>query len=154
MWFTPVGPAIPFLTASTVGFGLGMFGNWKQAVDRTKQYARYYPQILAHALWVEHRVIVPEPVLRASIDASAPHKKTASKYGSIQQQQQPMVDWVTDQGVRHLSMCMFAAQSCRSDVEEIEKQERQRLMDVTVARLAGSANNDGVHVADDDIAEM
>jgi len=156
MWFTPVGPLLPFLTFSTVGFGLGMFGNWRQSVARAKQYARYYPQILAHALWVEHRILVPDPVLRASINASAASNTSdpattttlAAEYNStaIQQQQQPttnsMEEWVANQGVRHLSMCVLAAQSCQLDVEEVDKQERQRIMDVTVARLAGRHTDD------------
>jgi hypothetical protein len=150
---------VPFLAGSTLGFGLGLWGNWQQLLNRTRQYARHYPHLLAHALWVENRVRVPDSVVRAAAPGNeGTSSSTAAEvhnYSGKPQQQwrdeeetvNPMVEWVTKQGIRHLSMCALAAQSCQSDVEEVERLERQRIMDVTSARIAekhsaGNANGD------------
>lgn len=154
-WFTPFGPVVPFLTGATIGFGLGLWGNWHQLLNRTRHCARYYPQILAHALWVEHRVRVPDAVVRAAAterDGSRIAAVEEHKYsGSTPQLQwrgegetvNAMVEWVTKQGIRHLSMCAFAAQSCQADVDEVERLERQRIMDATTARIAEKDSDTG-----------
>lgn len=120
MMLTPWGPLLPFLTGSTLGFGVGVWGNWRRVVDRTKQYARCYPQILAHALWTEHRVVVPAHLV--VVRSQQPEEDS-------EPQNHPMAEWVTSQGIQHLTWCVLAAQSCQGDVEEVDKQERQRIVD-------------------------
>ena len=140
---------MPFLAGSTLGFGLGLWGNWQQLLNRTRQYARHYPHILAHALWVENRVRVPDSALLAGVPRNDTSGSSScitaaeedNDSGKVQQQWRdedvnPMVEWVTQQGLRHLSMCALAAQACQSDVEEVERQERQRILDATSARMS------------------
>jgi len=117
---------------------MGLFGNWKRLVDRTKEYAAFYPHILAHSLWVENRVLVPSHIL----EQHAAHAKQRSENEAQSYDSYPLVQWVTSQGIRHLSMCALAAQSCQADVEEVDKQERQRIMDATVARLASAGGEE------------
>jgi hypothetical protein len=142
---------VPFLTGSTLGFGLGLWGNWQLLLNRTREYARHYPHILAHALWVENRIRVPDSALLAGV---VPRNDSSGGSGGITAAEEdndsadkvqlqwrdedvnPMVEWVTQQGLRHLSMCALAAQSCQSDVEEVERQERQRILDATSARMS------------------
>jgi len=127
---TPWGPLLPFLTGSTLGFGVGVWGNWRRVVDRARQYARCYPQILAHALWTEHRVVVPAHMI--VVAAPQQQSKEDSQHSPGAQPQDnyhPMEEWVTSQGIRHLSWCVLAAQSCQGDVEEVDRQERQRIVD-------------------------
>ena len=103
--FTPFGPLVPFMCGTGFGFCLGLYGSWKRSVDLAKTYAKFYPQILSHALWTECRIIVP-------------------KDDSFNMEQ-----WISQQSVRHLSFCMLAALSCRNDVMEVDKLERQRLVE-------------------------
>ena len=152
--FTPWGPLLPFLTGSTVGFGLGVWNNWSRLLDRTRQYARHYPHILAHALWVEQRIRVPRSALVATTTTttSAAAAKPKAPHDDDVETPNPMVEWVTTQGLGHLSMCAMAAQSCQVDVEEVDRQERQRIMDATVAQMAGhnSNNDDADHENNDE----
>ena len=89
-------------TGTTIGLVCGQIGIM---VDLAKTYAEFYPQILSHALWTECRIIVP-------------------KDDSFNMEQ-----WISQQSVRHLSFCMLAALSCRNDVMEVDKLERQRLVE-------------------------
>lgn len=126
MALTPFGPLVPFLCGSGLGFCLGLYATWNKAVRNVKTYAKSYPQILAHALWTENRIIVPPSILCNKQNAGHEMEK-----------------WVQDQGMRHFSLCVIAAQSCQADVEEVEKQERQRLIESTLASsLASNAEEE------------
>jgi hypothetical protein len=127
---TPYGPIVPFLVGAGAGFCAGLYSSFRQSVRLTVHYARSYPRILAHALWVEHRII------------AAP---TCTGVGLQQQQHnREMIteQWVTGNGIGHLSMCILAAQGCRSDVDEVDRQERQRLIEAQVTALAAKNNDD------------
>lgn len=65
MMITPLGPLIPFLMGSTVGFGVGLWSHWRFALEKTHQYAQHYPTLLAHALWTEFRILVPTHIVQA-----------------------------------------------------------------------------------------
>lgn len=54
-----------------------------------------------------------------------------------------MEQWIQNQGLRHLSFCILAAQACRSNVDEVDEQERQRLVDAKAESLA-SKNDEEV----------
>jgi hypothetical protein len=126
MMLTPAGPLLPFLFGSGFGFCLGLYTTWTRSVETAKMYARRYPQILAHALWTESRIVVPPFIL--------------NKAGGVGEE---MEKWILNQGVRHLSFCVLAAQSCQSDVEEVDKQERQRLIEAAASALA-TKEEDGI----------
>ena len=149
MLFTPWGPLVPFMAASSLGFGLGMVQHFRRLTQRTKEYAQFYPAILAHALWVENRIIVPAHII---LEQQQQQQQQQQNHGTAanaladndnnNNNNNPMVEWVTNQGLRHLCTCALATQSCQQDVEEIDKQERQRLMDATLARLAAKDAED------------
>lgn len=141
--FTPIGPLVPFLFGSGAGFCLGLYSNWKHCLDRVRIYARSYPQILAHALWTESRIIVPADVLEASKNNIYTSQVAATPSDRFVSSSSPnMEDWVQNQGLRHLSMCMLAAQACTEAVEEVDKLERQRLIESTALSLADSNSED------------
>ena len=104
----PVGPLVPFLIGSCAGYSFGLFSYWKSSVNWCDRVAQRYPTLLIHALRTNpHAVEVPP------LDASEGKLETWIKQGSL----------------GRLSLCVLAAQACRNDVEEIERNERQRLMD-------------------------
>lgn len=103
---TPIGPLVPFLVGSCAGYSFGLFSYWKTSVKWCDRVAKRYPTLLIHALRTQpHAVEVPPS------DASEGKLETWIKQGSL----------------GRLSQCILAAQACRSDVEEIERHERQRL---------------------------
>jgi hypothetical protein len=107
MYFTPLGPLIPFLLGTGIGFCMGLYGTWQTSVGLVRVYARNYPTILAHSLWTEHYLVVPSHV---QADGSA------------------MEDWAVHQGGSlRLTLCVLAARACERDVREIHRQQRQRL---------------------------
>lgn len=108
MYFTPLGPLIPFLFGTGVGFCMGLYGTWKSSVGMVKVFARNYPTILAHSLWTEHYLVVP------------PH---------VQEEGSTMEDWALNHGHFRLTLCVLAARACERDVREINRQQRQRLND-------------------------
>lgn len=126
--FTPYGPLVPFLIGSYAGFGLGLYQNWKQSINLAKNYARNYPQILAHSLWTELQIVVPPSVIKNNNDIMEESSPSSLS----------MEEWMQSRGLRHLSCCILAAQSCRADVEEVDKQERQRLVEATAESFAAS----------------
>ena len=108
------GPLVPFLVGSWTGYSFGLVSYWYNAKRMTLKYAQKYPTILAHALTTERGLEVPPSVIKCILDPE--------KGESLQQ-------WIISGGLGRLSMSILAAQSCRNDVEELERQERQRLME-------------------------
>jgi hypothetical protein len=122
MMCTPWGPLVPFLCGSGLGFGLGLYATWRQAVRTTLVYAGHYPHILAHALWTDSRILVPpsvlpEPKEEHDVSSSAGAPSTA------------LVDWVQRQGMREFALCVLAAMTCQKDVQEVDQLVRQRLIE-------------------------
>jgi hypothetical protein len=110
LFMTTTGPLVPFLVGSWTGYTVGLMIYWHGAKRLAITYAQRYPTLLAHALSTERLVEVPKTV----IQEDNPEK---------------LEQWIVEGGLPRLSMSILAAQSCRNDVEELERQERQRLME-------------------------
>jgi hypothetical protein len=102
------GPLVPFMVGSWLGSGLGLYGHWRNTYQQTLLYATHYPNIFTHSLWTEHHMVAPPQVAKDGETLKA---------------------WVTSGGLGRLSWCILAAQACRGDVEEVERQKRQQLVD-------------------------
>lgn len=108
---TTTGPLIPFLVGSWAGYTFGLVSYWKASVKWCDTVARNYPTLLNHALRTQQPFAPQEPPSTVMSDG-----------GELEA-------WIKRGGLGRLSMCVLAAQACRNDVEEIERNERQRLMD-------------------------
>jgi hypothetical protein len=103
------GPLIPFMVGSWFGYSFGLAAYWKASVKWCDNVALKYPTLLIHALKTNPYVVEVPPV-------------EGNEDGKL-------VDWVKQGSLGRLSLCVLAAQACRNDVEEIERAERQRLME-------------------------
>jgi hypothetical protein len=147
---TPFGPLVPFLCGAWTGYSLGLVNYWRTSQRLAIDYARLYPTLLAHALGSERFLIVPSPVVKASEqvlllessknrqndnnamnnDNNEEDEDTLAKKTNISSSTVPTLEeWILQGGLGRLSWSILAAQSCRSDVEELERQRRQTLMD-------------------------
>jgi hypothetical protein len=142
---TPWGPILPFLVGSSAGFSFGAYSIWAARKTECLTFARHYPTLLAHALWVDRRIIVPANVLQASMRNTSPDEDeddepeespaaattTAVTMYRDAPTQPPIIleAWVQSYGLGHFSYCILAAMSCEKDVQEAEKQQRQQLID-------------------------
>jgi hypothetical protein len=127
---TPFGPLLPFLFGSGVGFCLGLYTTWNNAVKMTYVYANHYPHLLAHALWTDSRIIVPSSVLPPIVPDSENDTETRVATSNMPT---TMVEWIKCQGMREFSFCVLAAQTCEKDVGEADELVRQRLIEATAA---------------------
>jgi hypothetical protein len=135
MLMTPFGPLLPFLFGSSFGFCIGLYTTWKNAVQITYTYANHYPHILAHALWTDSRIIVPQSVLPTTTLDPEEHIGTTSAGIATSSL---MAEWVKCQGLREFSLCVLAAQTCQKDVNEVDCMVRQRLIEETSSSRATS----------------
>ena len=103
---TTTGPLVPFLIGSWAGYSFGLMSYWKSSVKWCDTCAQRYPKLLIHALRTQPHIVEQPPA-----------------------DEERLVDWVKQGSLGRLSMCILAAQACRNDVEEIERAERQRLME-------------------------
>jgi hypothetical protein len=62
----------------------------------------------------------------------------------------PMEDWIRQGGIGRLTWSILAAQSCRSDIKDLQRQERQRLMDAHNQQRQQQQDNDDLDDDDDD----
>ena len=127
--FTPFGPLLPFLFGSGLGFCLGLYSTWKNAVKTTYLYANHYPHILAHALWTDSRISVPPSVL----PPTSPDSEKDVEAATNNNMPTAMAEWIQRQGMRDFSFCVLAAQTCEKDVGEVDELVRQRLVEATAA---------------------
>jgi hypothetical protein len=102
------GPLVPFMVGSWLGSGFGLYGHWRKTYQQTLLFATHYPNIFTHSLWTEHHMVAPPQVAKDGESLKA---------------------WVTSGGLGRLTWCILAAQACRGDVEEVERQKRQQLVD-------------------------
>jgi hypothetical protein len=79
--------------------------------------ARRYPKVLAHSLLTDFDVEVPTSVRLESAQESYPSDKVS------------MEEWINEGGVGRLSYAVLAAQSCDEDIIEMQKGERQRIVE-------------------------
>lgn len=120
-----VGPLVPYLVGSWIGFSWGCIGFWRRIKSQALNYAARYPKILAHSLSVTHNVEIPREVMLMKDDGTDRREGvdgTTGKNGRLER-------WISTGGLGRLSFAILAAQDCREDVEEMQKEERQRIME-------------------------
>lgn len=104
------GPLVPFLVGSWAGFSVGLTGYWRQSVKWSDTVAKTYPSLMIHALKTQKPYPLQEPPVNMNDGES-------------------LEQWMKEGGLGRLSVCVLAAQTCRQAVDEIEQNERQRLME-------------------------
>lgn len=103
-----------------------MVAFWRQAKSKAINCARRYPKILAHSLLLDFDVEVPKVVsLERSVGSNEGIKET--RYAHVNKVY--MEEWILSGGVGRLSYAVLAAQSCDEDMIDMQKSERQRLVD-------------------------
>jgi hypothetical protein len=125
---SPIGPLIPFLVGSWTGYTFGLVNHWRTGSNTVRQYAQQYPTILAHALATEGRgIAVPPKVVQASEERLGKKDDEESDHplptGSV-----TLEEWIRQGGLGRWTWSILAAQSCRQDVEELQRQHRERLV--------------------------
>lgn len=120
------GPLIPFMTGSWIGYTWGCIGFWKRSKKNAITCARRYPKILAHGLLTGFDLEVPTNVNMNDCQKEEINKKDDTE--GNQRQRISMEEWVTCGGVGRLSYAILAAQSCEEDIVEMQKNERQKLV--------------------------
>ena len=120
------GPLLPFLAGSWLGYTYGLVAFWRQAKTKAINCARRYPKILAHSLLLDFDVEVPKDVSLERSDGSNEDIKEG-KYVHVEKV--CLEDWILDGGIGRISYAVLAAQSCDEDIIDMQKSERQRLVD-------------------------
>ena len=132
---TPIGPLAPFLIGSGVGYITGLIQHWRSSERITMLYAKRYPTILAHALFVERNIVVPSSVVEASEQAQREEGLDEESEGPYSlplervKSKNTLDEWIRKGGLGRLTWSILAAQGCRADVEEIQRQQRQRIIE-------------------------
>ena len=121
--FATVGPLVPFLVGSWTGYTLGLYQYWRQAKRLAETFAQQYPTLMVHALVTERFTEIPPSVMEST------------DYGGA-----TLHKWILEGGLGRLSMSILAAQSCRNDVEELQRQDRQRLMEEYQEKMRETKN--------------
>jgi hypothetical protein len=116
------GPLAPFLIGSWTGYSLGLARYWFSSKHETILIAQRYPTIMAHALFTERGLRVPPDVIEATEERVAETSSDDSSMMTLDQ-------WIQEDGLARLSWSILAAQGCRTDVEELQRQQRQRLVE-------------------------
>lgn len=113
----PCGPLIPFMTGSWIGYTWGCVGFWKQSKKKTISFARRYPKVLVHSLLTNFDVEIPA-------DVKVKHQEDGNNERDVL-----LEGWILAGGIGRLSYAILAAQSCEEDINEMQKSERQKLVD-------------------------
>lgn len=114
----PCGPLLPYMTGSWLGYTLSCVGFWKRSKGKAVACARRYPKVLAHSLLANLDVEVP-----ADLDMNE------NRDGRGVEGKQTLEYWIQSGGMGRLSYAILAAQGCEEDIAEMQKSERQRLID-------------------------
>mmetsp|Transcript_60572 Transcript_60572/g.179544 ORF Transcript_60572/g.179544 Transcript_60572/m.179544 type:complete len:101 (-) Transcript_60572:335-637(-) len=90
---------------------------------QTASCARRYPKLLVHSLLINHDIEVPRDVLEESgVVEHRPHAGGCGGGNGLER-------WICGGGIGRLTFAILAAQDCREGVEEMQKEERQRIVD-------------------------
>jgi hypothetical protein len=151
--FLPTGPVLPFLVGSWLGNTLGLYQYYRSSKREALRLARNYPSILAHALWTEWGVVVPDGVVagteercrrhRGRVDSAASDLDLeATKGGGGEKKKGGAVAvaldrWIEGGGPRMVGLAILAAPRCGEDVEEIQRREREALVESHRERTGG-----------------
>ena len=87
-------------------------------------YAKKYPKILAHSLITNMLVVPPTDLALESNNSGANEMSDKSFDGRM-----TLDEWIIEGGIGRLSYAILAAQSCEEDINEMHKNERQKLVD-------------------------
>jgi hypothetical protein len=133
------GPLVPFLVGSWTGYTFGLVNHWRTSSQSAMLYARQYPTILAHSLATERGIVVPPEVVEASEERLGTRKEydnndeeravSTTVSSGIRRDIITLEEWIRQGGLGRFTWSILAAQSCRGDVEELQRQQRQRLME-------------------------
>uniref|UniRef100_A0A7S2UDD7 Uncharacterized protein n=1 Tax=Attheya septentrionalis TaxID=420275 RepID=A0A7S2UDD7_9STRA len=119
------GPLVPFITGSWLGYTWGCVSFWRQSKKKAINCARRYPKILSHSLLADFDIEVPAHVNTGSSEEEGKkHSNTIVRENTTSLEQ-----WILDGGVGRLSYAVLAAQSCHQDIIEMQKSERQKIID-------------------------
>jgi hypothetical protein len=142
--FLSAGPLIPFLFGSWTGYTLGLVNHWRISTMRANKFARQYPSLMAHALMIERGIVVPRNVVRVSEgflqrdndDHDVENDEEAVETTAVAISTKPaggdtttLEEWIHQGGLGRVTWSVLAAQSCVPDVEDLQRQQRQKLMD-------------------------
>ncbi|CAB9510860.1 expressed unknown protein [Seminavis robusta] len=131
------GPLVPFLTGSSIGYTFGLYEHYSSVKRNMLVHARHYPTLLAHAMWSEHKRVVPKSVMEASRQQEEEDNPQESSNVTTsppllyqpEVENVPLDQWVFLGGLGRLTWSMLASQNCKANVTAIEEQKRQRLVD-------------------------
>lgn len=128
---TPMGPLVPFLLGSWTGYTFGLVNHWMVAHKATLKVAKLYPSLLAHSLAIETHLVVPSDVIKASEEELRLTKDPTytNEKSHVVEGRKTLTDWINEGGLGRLSWSMIAAQGCRPDIEDIQRQHRQKLIE-------------------------
>ena len=145
---TSIGPLVPFMIGSSIGYSFGFIHYWCHNRRLTLDVAQEYPTLLAHALKAERNIKVPSNVLNASIEAIKCQNQEQDSYemepqdnngtynssqsSSIAPRDITLDQWILNGGLGRLSWAMFAAKICQQDVYRIRQEERRRVVDAII----------------------
>jgi hypothetical protein len=141
------GPVVPFLAGSSVGYSFGLWEHYSRVKRNMQWCARHYPTLLAHALWMDHKVKVPRSVMQASAEQigreeeedgdgtvfTGIHPKTPPT--TSDDKPMPLDQWVLQGGMGRLTWAILSAQQCSYDVDTIERQKRQKVVDKIIEEI-------------------
>lgn len=147
------GPLVPFLAGSSVGYSFGLWDHFSRMKRNTQWCAHHYPTLLAHALWLDHKVKVPQSVLQASQEQLRREDEedgdgsvfTGTEPGPTTRDGKPMPldQWVLQGGMGRLAWCMLSVQQCSYDVDAIERQRRQKVVDRIIEDIQVGGSDKG-----------
>lgn len=124
-----LGPLVPFLCGSWAGFSFGLMHYWSSAKTLAINCAKRYPAVLAHALQLEWDMVVPQEVVRNSVQLTTKTTnysyETAEKPATISTLDQ----WILQGGLSRISLAVLSAQGCQSGAAELMQAERQLLFE-------------------------
>ena len=136
------GPLVPFLAGSSVGYSFGLWEHWSSCKRNMIFYSRHYPRLLAHALWTEHKLIVPRSVMQASQEQLKQMEEDGGEGAATSSMRRnptisyepnksgiPLDQWVFQGGLARMTWSILAAQQCRPDVIAIEEKKREQLVE-------------------------
>mmetsp|Transcript_36473 Transcript_36473/g.78757 ORF Transcript_36473/g.78757 Transcript_36473/m.78757 type:complete len:184 (-) Transcript_36473:445-996(-) len=124
--FLSCGPLVPFMAGSWLGYTWGCVGFWRQSKNKAINCARRYPRIMCHSLLTDFDIEVPAHV---NTGGSLEEEIKEDSNAKSMPENLSLEQWILDGGVGRLSSAILAAQSCHEDIIELQKNERQKLLD-------------------------
>lgn len=113
------GPLIPFICGSWFGYTWGCVSFWKQSKSKALTFARRYPRVMAHGL------------SNLNFTGTVPFApaETARDDRGVEEGGNVLEEWILAGGIGRISYAILAAQSCEEDIFEMQRKQRQELID-------------------------